>query len=180
MSSWLRWEFGRTIEVTPVIRLITLERFTKAAVLFAGSIALLALDRRSGAHQAILAIQSEYNLDAGRGYWRHLVSSALDHVAAIPNRRFLELSAAGFLYGALEAFEGIGLLLKRRWAEYLVLVATAVFIPVEIVEMAVRPSAFKGLALLVNLLIIAYLVWRKRLFWERPSERRPSRRASAA
>ena len=168
MKSWLSWEFGRSIEVTPAIRLITAERLLKASVLFAGSLALLVLDRHDGAHQAILAVQSQYNLDAGRGFWRELVSSALDRGADLPDRRFLELSVAGFLYGGLEAFEGVGLLLRRRWAEYLVLVATAVFVPVEIQELVTRPSIFKGLALLVNLLIMAYLVWRKRLFLERP------------
>ncbi len=47
---------------------------------------------------------------------------------------------AGLLYGGLEALEGFGLLLRRRWAEYLVLVAMMVFIPVEVQELAVRPS----------------------------------------
>jgi uncharacterized membrane protein (DUF2068 family) len=105
---------------------------------------------------------------AGRGFWRGLISSALDRGADLPDRRFLEVSVAGFLYGGLEAFEGVGLLLRRRWAEYLVLLATAVFVPLEVQELVTRPSVFKGLALLVNLLIMAYLVWRKRLFLERP------------
>ena len=69
--------------------------------------------------------------------------------------------------------------MRRRWAEYLVLLATVVFIPVEIEELAARPSAFKALALLVNLLIVAYLIWRKRLFLERPPRLRPTETASA-
>lgn len=178
--SWLRWEFGRRIEVTPVIRLITLERFVKATVLLAGSLALLFLDRHSGAHQVILNIQSEYNLDAGRGLWHRLVGSLLDRAAGVPNAHLLALAMAGLLYGGLEALEGVGLLLRRRWAEYLVLVATVVFIPVEIEELATRPSAFKALALVVNLLIVAYLVWRKRLFIERPSEMQSVQRTDAA
>ncbi len=70
-----------------MIQLITLERFLKAAVLIAGSLALLVLDRHSGAHQAILSVQSEYNPDAGRGLWHRLVSSLLDHAAGVPNRQ---------------------------------------------------------------------------------------------
>jgi uncharacterized membrane protein (DUF2068 family) len=171
-GSWLRWEFGRRIEVTPVIRLITLERFLKATVLVAGSVALLFLDRHSGAHQVILNIQSEYNLDAGRGLWHRLVGSVLDRAAGVPNGHLLALAVAGLLYGGLEALEGLGLLLRRRWAEYLVLVATVAFIPVEIEELATRPSVFKAVALLANLLIVAYLIWRKHLFLERPSEMR--------
>ncbi|MBJ7600493.1 DUF2127 domain-containing protein [Candidatus Nephthysia bennettiae] len=171
-GSWLGWEFGRRIEVTPVIRLITLERFLKATVLVAGSAALLFLDRHSGAHQVILNIQSEYNLDAGRGLWHRLVGSVIDRAAGVPNGHLLALAVAGLLYGGLEALEGVGLLLRRRWAEYLVLVATVAFIPVEVRELATRPSVFKVVALLTNLLIVAYLIWRKRLFLERPSEMR--------
>ncbi|MDQ6790893.1 MAG: DUF2127 domain-containing protein [Candidatus Dormibacteraeota bacterium] len=179
-GSWLRWEFGRRIEVTPVIRLITLERFLKATVLVAGSVALLFLDRHSGAHQVILNIQSEYNLDAGRGLWHRLVGSVLDRAAGVPNGHLLALAVAGLLYGGLEALEGFGLLLRRRWAEYLVLVATVAFIPVEIEELATRPSVFKAVALLANLLIVGYLIWRKRLFLERPSERRSVHGTDAA
>jgi uncharacterized membrane protein (DUF2068 family) len=172
MMAWLRWEFGRQIDVTPAIRFITFERLLKATVLFAGGAILLVLDRHNGAHQAILNIQSEYNLDSGRGLWRQLVSWALGHVAGVSNGHLVELALAGFLYGGLEAFEGIGLMLRRRWAEYLVLLATAAFIPVEVHELAVKPSLFKALALLLNLLIMAYLIWRKRLFLERPSQMR--------
>lgn len=163
-----------------MIRLITLERFSKATVLVAGSAALLFLDRHSGAHQVILNIQSEYNLDAGRGLWHRLAGSVLDRAAGVPNEHLLALAVAGLLYGGLEALEGLGLLLRRRWAEYLVLVATVAFIPVEIGELASRPSVFKALALIANLLVVAYLVWRKRLFLERPSEVRSVQGIDAA
>jgi Predicted membrane protein (DUF2127) len=59
-------------------------------------------------------------------------------------------------------------LIRRRWAEYLVLIATAAFLPIEIDELIHRATFFKAGALLVNLAIVAYLIWRKRLFLERP------------
>ena len=180
MKDWIRWEFGRRIEATPGIRAITVERLVKATILLVGSVALVILDRRNGVQQAVLTLQSELNLDAGRSLWRQIVSSALQHFGDVPSRRIVELSVAGFLYGLLEGLEGVGLLLKRRWAEYLVLLATAVFIPVEVHELVTRPSVLKGVALLVNLLIMAYLVWRKRLFLERPSDMPGARRGAAA
>jgi uncharacterized membrane protein (DUF2068 family) len=79
------------------------------------------------------------------------------------------LGAGAILYGALEIFEGLGLVWRRRWAEYLVLLATAAFLPVEVDELLRHPTPVKGIALVVNIVIIAYLVWRKRLFLERPS-----------
>ena len=60
--------------------------------------------------------------------------------------------------------EAVGLWLGRRWAEYLTLVATAVFIPLEIYELSRGVSPFKLIAFVVNVAVIAYLLFAKRLF----------------
>ena len=45
-----------------------------------------------------------------------------------------------FLYALLYLVEGIGLLLKKHWAEYFTVVATGLFIPVEIWEVWLKTS----------------------------------------
>jgi uncharacterized membrane protein (DUF2068 family) len=67
----------------------------------------------------------------------------------------------------LEVTEAVGLIRRRRWAEYLVFVATIAFLPLEIDEVLRGPSALKALTLLVNIAIGVYLVWRKQLFLSR-------------
>ncbi|HEY2223850.1 DUF2127 domain-containing protein [Actinomycetospora sp.] len=67
-------------------------------------------------------------------------------------------------YALLEGVEAIGLWRARRWAEYLTLVATAVLLIPEIYELTGRVTAFKVLALVINLAVIAYLLFAKRLF----------------
>lgn len=114
----------------------------------------------------------QLNLSPGRGWWRHLYLALLNRLMNLTPGKEAAIAVGAILYGALEAFEGVGLLLRRRWAEYLVLVATAVFLPLEIEELIRKPTVFKAGALLVNLLIIGYLIWRKRLFLERPSHER--------
>ena len=59
------------------------------------------------------------------------------------------------------------------------LIATAAFLPLEITELLEKPTLFKVGALAVNLLIIGYLVWRKRLFLERPGHVVADRTADA-
>ena len=71
------------------------------------------------------------------------------------------------LYGLLEVTEAVGLMMRRRWAEYLVLLATVAFLPLEIDEVLRKPSALKALTLLINIAIAVYLVWRKQLFVSR-------------
>ncbi len=67
-------------------------------------------------------------------------------------------------YAILEGVEMVGLWLYRRWAEYLTAIAVAVFIPLEIWELSKGVSAFKASAFAINLLVLAYLLYAKRLF----------------
>jgi len=77
----------------------------------------------------------------------------------------LNLIAAGlFFYGALQIVEGIGLWSLKRWGEYVAVVGTTLFIPLEIYELTDKISWLKISALVVNLAAVAYLVLSKRLF----------------
>jgi uncharacterized membrane protein (DUF2068 family) len=67
-------------------------------------------------------------------------------------------------YALLEGVEAIGLWRARRWAEYLTLVATTVLLVPEIWELTGRVTVTKILALVINLAVIAYLLFAKRLF----------------
>ncbi len=76
--------------------------------------------------------------------------------------RLIALGLAG--YGILEGIEAVGLWLMKRWAEYLTLIATALFIPYELHELAVSFSLFKIVAFAFNLAVVGYLLYAKRLF----------------
>jgi uncharacterized membrane protein (DUF2068 family) len=64
----------------------------------------------------------------------------------------------------IEGVEAVGLWRERRWAEYLTAIATAGFLPFEIDELAKRVTILRVGALVVNLAILIWLVYRKRLF----------------
>jgi uncharacterized membrane protein (DUF2068 family) len=94
------------------------------------------------------------------------VSLLLDKVDLIDTHRLREISLATFGYSALALTEGVGLLLEKVWAEYLTLILTVSFLPWELYELARRPSWFRLSLLLINLAVLAYLIWllrRKRL-----------------
>lgn len=67
-------------------------------------------------------------------------------------------------YGGLQLVEGVGLWGGWLWAEYLAVVATSLFVPLEVYEIHHRTTALKIAALLVNLLAVGYLVHKGRLF----------------
>lgn len=90
------------------------------------------------------------------------------------------LAAAGVFalaYAALFGVEGVGLWTAKRWAEYLTIVATSSFVPFEIYALVRHASWERGATLAVNLLVVAYLVWRVR-HGSKPGERRRPKRAA--
>jgi uncharacterized membrane protein (DUF2068 family) len=172
IRDWAAWEFDRRIEVTLAIRLITFERFAKATILIVGGIALLVIGAKTNLHQATQDLQDQLNLSPGRGWWGHVYETVVTRFGNLSRTREAEVAVGAMLYGVLEALEGVGLLMRRRWAEYLVLIATGVFLPLEVVEIVSKPTVFKVGAFAVNVAIVVYLVWRKRLFLERPDNER--------
>ena len=81
------------------------------------------------------------------------------------SRHSLELGAGlACAYAALYATEGVGLWLQKRWAEYLTFIATTLLLPVEIYELSRRFSVLKVITLIINLAVVAYLLYAKRLF----------------
>jgi uncharacterized membrane protein (DUF2068 family) len=88
----------------------------------------------------------------------HYIQRVLEKLPILDARKLKELSAGTFLYSALFLTEGIGLALRKRWAEYFTIVSTSLFIPLELYELAKHASLAKAILLLVNAGIVAYLV----------------------
>jgi len=87
----------------------------------------------------------------------------LASIAQLTPRRAAALGLAAFAYGALFAVEGIGLWLGKRWAEYLTVIATGSLIPFEIYEMIRKLSPSRLLALILNVAVVIYLIYRIRV-----------------
>jgi uncharacterized membrane protein (DUF2068 family) len=77
----------------------------------------------------------------------------------------LNLIAVGILfYGLLQIAEGIGLWSLQRWGEYVAVVGTTLFIPLEVYELTDRISWLKISILVLNVAAVLYLLLSKRLF----------------
>ncbi|WP_405496008.1 DUF2127 domain-containing protein [Nocardia sp. NBC_00511] len=69
-----------------------------------------------------------------------------------------------FAYAAIELIEAVGLWLVKRWGEYFAVIATSIFLPLEIYELTEKVTVLRVGALLVNLVAVIWLLWSKRLF----------------
>jgi uncharacterized membrane protein (DUF2068 family) len=88
----------------------------------------------------------------------HYINLLLEKLSIVDDRRLKELSIGTFVYSAISFTEGIGLSLRKPWAEYLTIIITSSLLPLEIYEIAKHVSTGRISALLINLAIVAYLV----------------------
>jgi uncharacterized membrane protein (DUF2068 family) len=136
-----------------LIWLIALERTLRGLLLLAAGIYLLA---KAGANFGDIAnhIAQRLELDPQRPWIRHVVAK-LGHLKKHEVRLFGALAIG---YAALEVTEGVGLFYRKRWAEWLTVVATSLLVPLEAYELVRHPSALKAVGIAVNVAIVAYLV----------------------
>ena len=83
-------------------------------------------------------------------------------VISVSPRQLKELSVGTFFYASLLLTEGVGLLMRRRWAEYFTVITTAVFIPLEVYELVHKLTPVRIAITLLNVAIVWYLVRRIR------------------
>jgi len=73
--------------------------------------------------------------------------------------------AVGLLvYAGLQVIEAVGLWMVERWGEYFAVVATSLFLPLEIYELTEKITWLRAGLLLVNIAAVVWLIWSKRLF----------------
>lgn len=90
------------------------------------------------------------------------VHGILVRIFRVTPKQLRELSVGTFIYAALFATEGFGLLARKHWAEYFVIITTGLLIPLEIYELFRHFTILKLAVTIVNGLIVWYLAARVR------------------
>jgi len=88
----------------------------------------------------------------------HYIQLLLEKLGMVDDRKLKALSVGTFFYSALFLTEGVGLALRKRWAEYLTIISTASLLPLEVYEIARHADAARIVVLLANIAIVVYLV----------------------
>jgi uncharacterized membrane protein (DUF2068 family) len=155
---------GRPLRDKIVLRAIAIDRALHFVVLgLLGLGILLFVSHRAGLRDAFYRVAADLS---GGPIQKDKVGllGELNKLFSLKSRT-LHLVGAGVLgYAALEGVEAIGLWWQKRWAEYLTLIATALFLPLEVYEIVHKLSPLKIIALIVNIAVVLYLLFAKRLF----------------
>lgn len=85
------------------------------------------------------------------------IATVLRKLRVVHTEDLKKLSALGFFYVALFLVEGTGLMLEKRWAEWLTIIATGLLIPIEVAELLKEPTFAKSILLATNLAVVVFL-----------------------
>ena len=143
------------------LQIIAAFKFLKAAALIAASFAALGLVNPGNATW-IQNWLERLALGQGHALASSIAARALALLDLAGPTRLHQLALGAFLYAVLFLVEGVGLARQRRWAEYLTLVVTTSFLPLEIVALYRRWTLPRAGTLILNVAVVAYLIWQLR------------------
>ena len=159
---------GRELRDELILRVFAVERFIRFVVFAAAAYGVWRFKYDRGHIQQAFnhdlpAIRELYQ-DLGFNFDHSKLIGLIQHSFTLDARTLTYLAIGLVLYALIELTEGVGLWLGQRWGEYFAMVATSVFLPYEVYDLTVKVTWLRVGALVINLLLVGYLVWTKRLF----------------
>jgi uncharacterized membrane protein (DUF2068 family) len=156
---------GRPLRNLYVLRLIALDRVIHFIVLAALGVGIILFashqkDLRGDYLRFLNSLQSSIGfVSSHKGFFREIT-----HLVNDSSAKLYLYGSAFSAYAAINAVEAVGLWQEKRWAEYLTFIEVTLLLPLEIYELTVTISYFKIGALVLNIAVMAYLLWAHRLF----------------
>ncbi len=136
------------------LKIIAIFKILKGVLLFSFGISLLFLNTKTAWLDAIGDWAGDELALVHSGPALYLLNQLQDVVAG-GQLRFTGL--VSLFYAAVLFTEGTGVYLQQRWAEFLMVFATAALIPFEIHHLWHRPTAIAGIVLAANCFIVWFL-----------------------
>jgi uncharacterized membrane protein (DUF2068 family) len=141
-----------------LIRLVAVFKLLKAVVLIVTGIGILKL-----VHMGVATELDHWIAMLGLDPGSRFVNHAIEKLTRLSPARIRELGLGSFVYAALFLTEGIGLWLLKRWAEWFTVIITSSLLPFEIYEIWRHPTAMKIVVLVINIAVVAYLIYHIRM-----------------
>jgi len=160
---------GRALHDRIVLRLIAIDRIVHFVVLVLLGIGVEAFTAhkaslRDAYYRILSALQGGVAGGPVQTSGHVGILHDLDRLFTLRAGTLHEVGAALLAYGVLEGVEAIGLWYGKRWAEYLTFIATTLLLPLEIYEIIHQGTVLKVIGFIINLAVVGWLLYRKRLF----------------
>jgi len=160
---------GKELRSELILRVFAVERFLRFLIIGVAAYGVWWFKYDQAGIQraydnALPAIRALYQ-DLGFDVSHSKLLVLIHHALAISPRWLTILTIGLPVYALIELVESVGLWLGQRWGEYFAMVATSLFLPLEVYELALGHITWlKVAAFVINLLLVIYLVWTRRLF----------------
>jgi uncharacterized membrane protein (DUF2068 family) len=159
---------GHQLEEAIVMRVIALNKALHATIFTLLAIGLALLDSNLShihrwADHLIQALSGPLD-DTGQQASRSWLARQAHHLFDLQPNAIKLLLILALAYAVTEWTEAVGLWLEKRWAEYLTVLATTGFLPLEVHELIERVTAVRIIALVINVALIVWLLVNKHLF----------------
>jgi uncharacterized membrane protein (DUF2068 family) len=159
---------GKQLRSAFILRALAIERWVRGLILILLAIAVFRLKSTQVSVQELF----QKDLSSLRPFFNQIHfnvsdSATVHSIEKVLNAKSSTLNLIAFgilLYGLLQVAEGIGLWSLKRWGEYVAVVGTTLFIPLEIYEIVEKISWLKIVVLAINIAAVLYLLLSKRLF----------------
>jgi Predicted membrane protein (DUF2127) len=160
---------GKPLRDKVVLRLIAVDRVLHFLILVALGIGVLAIAAdeaalRSRFYRILTDIQGGVAGGPVQNSGHVGILGEFDKLFSLRSGTLHELGIALVAFGVLEGVEAVGLWLTKRWAEYLTFLATTILLPLEIYEIIHKGTVLKVIGFIINLAVVVYLLFAKRLF----------------
>lgn len=134
------------------LKMVALLELSKGALVLIAGFGLLSLLHKDIAAQAEELVRL-FHLNPASGVPRVFVEAA----AKLTDSRLWMLAGAALGYATLRVVEATGLWLRKAWAEWFGALTGGVYIPIEVYELAVKPTLARAAVLAVNLAVVGVL-----------------------
>jgi uncharacterized membrane protein (DUF2068 family) len=166
---------GKALREAFILRLLAVERWVRALVLAALAFAVFKFESSQTSLQQLFdrdlprfkSFAASFNYDLSK-------SPTVDEIRRLLHSKHSTLHLVeAFLigYALLQVAEGVGLWSLKRWGEYVAVIGTSIFLPLEIHELTKHVTYVKVAAFVINLALVVYLIVSKRLFGVRGGAR---------
>ncbi|WP_118913869.1 DUF2127 domain-containing protein [Mycobacterium shigaense] len=155
---------GKALRQAIVIRALALERLLRAVVIALAAYAVWKFRGARGAIQETLDRDLPVFRAAGFRVDQMTAVHELEKALAAKPSTLVLLTLALTVYALIEVLEAVGLWLLKRWGEYFAVIATSVFLPLEIHDLAKGITMTRLVTFAINIAAVLYLLFSKRLF----------------
>src|SRR5271155_3924622 len=125
-----------------VLRLIAVYKLAKALLFFAAGLGVRNLLHRD-VSEFLNDYVVEYHIDPENRFLHRFLEWTLNHASSLTDHRIRFISYLAFFFAFIFMLEGIGLYLRKHWAEYMVLFSTGSLLPIEFYELYLKLAWWK-------------------------------------